>query len=231
MQKSKVPLCTWFWGAFLVTSLTPGMSALQFQKMLGRNPSKANKNPKAPADTVSEGDANDFCNKVSEKTGQIVRLPTEAEWEYACRAGTTTDWNTSASLSTSQANFAGAIGQTSAVGSYAANPWGLHDMHGNVFEWCLDSWDGSANYPAGPVSDPWVTSGPDRVLRGGGYGASSSGCRSASRLGNTPSYMANGVGFRAVLAPVLLGVENMAPLPAGTFQMGCEAARWSRSYR
>ena len=90
------------------------------------------------------------------------------------------------------------------VGSYAANAWGVHDMHGNVEEWCLDSWDGSANYPAAPVVDPYVNSGPYRVIRGGHRWRRSEDCRSAFR-DHMPTYLATGAtGFRVVLAPVLV---------------------------
>jgi formylglycine-generating enzyme required for sulfatase activity len=143
-------------------------------------------------------------------TGYQYRLPTEAEWEYCCRAGTTTEWNTGTSLSTSQANFAGGLanstytsGQTAMVSSYAPNGFGLHDMHGNVWEWCLDSF---AAYAPGPLTDPFVTGGAYRVIRGGSWGGYGSGsaafCRSAIRDYNTPGFADNLIGFRVVLAPV-----------------------------
>jgi len=131
-------------------------------------------------------------------------LPTEAEWEYVCQAGTTTDWNTGASLITSQANINNLLGQTTVVGSYAANPWGLFDTHGNVWEWCLDSWDGSANYPSSAVFDPYVSSGPNRVLRGGSWIDAADGCRSARRNNIIPSNSVYNLGFRIVLAPILV---------------------------
>jgi formylglycine-generating enzyme required for sulfatase activity len=137
--------------------------------------------------------------------GYQYRLPTEAEWEYVCRAGTTTEWNTGASLVCGQANFSGCgPGQTTVVGRYPANPWGLFDTHGNVWEWCLDSWDGSANYPSSAVSDPYVSSGPYRVFRGGGWGYIAVICRSALRNFNSPGGSSYDVGFRVVLAPVLV---------------------------
>ena len=85
-----------------------------------------------------------------------------------------------------------------------ANGFGLHDMHGNVWEWCLDSWDHSANYPAGGVTDPFVASGPDRVFRGGGWSYDSSGCRSALRGSVAAGLRFRSLGFRVVLAPVLV---------------------------
>ena len=141
--------------------------------------------------------------------GYQYRLPTEAEWEYCCRAGTTTAYNVGSSLSCGQANFYNGgycvpPGQTIVVGSYAANPWGLHDMHGNVWEWCLDWWDGSSNYPAGPVSDPYVTSGPFRIVRGGSWLYPSSYCRSGERFLFNPVLQNRILGFRVVLAPVLV---------------------------
>jgi formylglycine-generating enzyme required for sulfatase activity len=137
--------------------------------------------------------------------GYQYRLPTEAEWEYCCRAGTTTEWNLGNGIGCGQANvrFSGTacVGQTSAVGSYPANPWGLHDMHGNVAEWCLDAWDGSANYPAGPVSDPLVTTGTVRISRSGNWFRHQYESRSAYRAGG---YSGVGrQGFRVVLAPIL----------------------------
>jgi formylglycine-generating enzyme required for sulfatase activity len=137
-------------------------------------------------------------------------LPTEAEWEYACRTGTTTEFNTGASLFCSDARFyysyhsnSGCSGQwvPVSVGSYAPNAWGLYDMHGNVWEWCLDS---VANYPAGAVTDPFVTGGPFRVYRGGGWDSYSDLCRSAIRNYGGPGVADYRIGFRVVLAPVLV---------------------------
>ncbi len=130
------------------------------------------------------------------------RLPTEAEWEYACRAGTATPFNTGVYLNSSQANFNLNVGQTKPVGSYAPNPWGLYDMHGNVLEWCSD-WFGSyynslsssaKSNPRGP------TSGSYRVLRGGSWDSFGRGCRSAARRGdNEPSHRDPFIGFRLVV--------------------------------
>jgi formylglycine-generating enzyme required for sulfatase activity len=135
-------------------------------------------------------------------------LPTEAEWEYCCRAGTTTEWHTGTSLGTSQANFNGALanaayplGQTSVVGSYAPNAFGLRDMHGNAWGWCLDTFGPCA---LGPVADPFVSGGPLRSIRGGGWGNYWLDCRSAIRVGINPAFNYFGDGFRVVLAPILV---------------------------
>lgn len=184
----------------------------EYQALMGSNPSYWQA-PQRPVEQVSWGDAMSYCaaqNAIEAAAGRLpfgyqYRLPTEAEWEYACRAGTTTDWNTGASLATTQANFGSVFtGQTTLVGSYPANAWGLFDMHGNVFEWCLDGWDGSVNYPSTAVSDPYVPNGPYRVRRGGCWGNTADGCRSALRTNVDPSITFNGLGFRVVLAPILV---------------------------
>ena len=189
----------------------------EYQAVMGSNPSffqGANR----PVEQVTWNQAVAYCDALTVQeaaagrlpSGYEYRLPTEAEWEYCCRAGTTTEFHYGSALVCSQANFAysyhtssscSATG-TAVVGSYAANAWGLHDMHGNVWEWCLDSWDGSANYPAGSVSDPYVTSGPGRVIRGGGWSIISNYCRSAFRYWLDPDFAYFFLGFRVVCAPV-----------------------------
>jgi len=124
------------------------------------------------------------------------RLPTEAEWEYACRAGTTTAYNTVASITTVQANFYDTLGRTTPVGNYAANGWGLHDKHGNVWEWC---WDWYGSYPRNTQRDPaGASAGSDRVLRGGGWYSSVERVRSANRRFIAPSDWGYDTGFRLV---------------------------------
>ena len=140
------------------------------------------------------------------------RLPTEAEWEYACRGNTTTPFNTGNCLSDAQANYDWAFlystctntittypGTAQAVGTYAANAYGLHDMHGNVAEWCSDRYDA---YPTTPQTNPTgAASGSNRVIRGGGWYDSPRYCRSARRIYRSPSTYNSGLGFRVVLAP------------------------------
>ena len=125
-------------------------------------------------------------------------LPTEAQWEYACRAGTTTAYSFGDSISPSDANwnYGNDANQTKDVGQYSANPWGFFDMHGNVYEWTADWYN--ATYPTGnPVVDPTgPTSGTDRVLRGGAWTHEAAILRSARRYPNSSSYRSYTIGFR-----------------------------------
>ena len=139
-------------------------------------------------------------------------LPTEAQWEYACRAGTTTPFSTGNFLTNLQANYYWAYpynsgtntvttypGKTQTVGTYAANAYGLYDMHGNVLEWCAD-WYGT--YPTIAQTDPsGATTGSLRVFRGGGWGSYAQNCRSAYRNFINPNFYINYIGFRVVLVP------------------------------
>jgi hypothetical protein len=183
----------------------------EYQAVMSSNPS-AFQSPQRPVEQVSWNNAMSYCSALTATeaaagrvpAGYQYRLPTEAEWEYVCRAGTTTEWNTGASLTISQASFNNPSGgQTNVVGSYPANPWGVFDTHGNVWEWCLDSWDNSANYPSSVVSDSYVSVGPVRVIRGGSFFDSAAVCRSACRNSLFPVEFGT-VGFRVVLAPALV---------------------------
>jgi formylglycine-generating enzyme required for sulfatase activity len=176
--------------------------------MGGWNPSYF-KDGRSPVENVNWDYAVAFCKKLSERDGVRYRLPTEAEWEYACRAGTTTPFYTGETISTEQANYDGNYtygtgrkgafrAETAPVRSFPANPWGLHDMHGNVWEWC---YDGMRTYKGGESTDPQgpITPGSSRVLRGGVWGFDPSYCRSALRTGGGPAAAGNGNGFRVVV--------------------------------
>ncbi len=169
-----------------------------------------------PVVNVSWNDALAYCQALSKKRGKVYRLPTEAEWEYACRAGSRTPFNTGNNLTTGQANYDGNYPynnnpkgvycrKTVPVDSFAPNAWGLKNMHGNVWEWCRDWYD--ANYYAvckakGVVLDPENTvPGSYRVIRGGGWNYSAGTCRSAFRIDGTPVNRGNSVGFRPVFVP------------------------------
>jgi formylglycine-generating enzyme required for sulfatase activity len=154
------------------------------------------------------------------------RLPTEAQWEYACRAGTTTPFNTGDNLTTDQANYDGNypyknypkgeyLQRTQPVGSYPPNGWGLYDMHGNVWEWCDDWYDseyyeeckrqGTVENPVGPAT------GSYRVVRGGSWYDYAQGCRSAYRIYGTPGNRYYYLGFRLVFVPQLTGRSDDSP--------------------
>lgn len=156
----------------------------QYQAVMGNNPSyyRGSSWPNAsqrPVEQLTWFDALAYCNALSVQeaaagrlpTGYEYRLPTEAEWEYCCRAGTTTEFSVGDLLDCGQANILQywcSPSETFVVGSFPANPFGLHDMHGNVWEWCLDA---HASYLPGAVVDPYVpgASGPNRVIRGGSW--------------------------------------------------------------
>jgi formylglycine-generating enzyme required for sulfatase activity len=195
----------------------------EWREVMGNNPSWF-KGDSLPVETVSWYEAVEYCNKRSQREGLSpaytingtnvrwdrsangYRLPTEAEWEYACRAGTSGPFSTGNNITTSQANYDGdypynnnAKGtyreKTVNVGSFAANGWGLYDMHGNVWEWC---WDWKGNYASGTQTDPvGPSTGATRVKRGGSwyyFGARS--LRSANRASTDPSIRINYCGFR-----------------------------------
>ena len=185
----------------------------QYEQVMGKNPSHF-KGATLPVETVSYDDALAFCQKLSDlpaekAAGRKYRLPTEAEWEYCCRAGTSTPFHFGNELNGTQANCDGNnpygttkkgpyLEKTSPVGSYPANAWGLYDMHGNVWEWCQD-WYG--DYPKQSVTDP---RGPEVgsfcVNRGGSWIYEAALCRSAYRYWNDPSLRGSWLGFRLALS-------------------------------
>ena len=151
-----------------------------------------------PVEQVSALEADAFAEAVKKATGMPVRLPSEAEWEYACRAGTSTDYatgNGEEALKKTGWYDSNSGNKTHPVGKLAANPWGLFDMHGNVWEWCAD---GYGPYQSGDQIDPHVQSNEFRVLRGGGWFSGSAFCRAAFRYRGVPGYRYGFCGFRCV---------------------------------
>jgi formylglycine-generating enzyme required for sulfatase activity len=182
-----------------------------------------------PVENVSWLDAVEFCSRLSQRTGRTYALPSEAQWEYACRAGTTTPFHFGATLTPELANYDGnylyAEGpkgeyrkQTTPVGIFPANAWGLHEMHGNVLEWCLDPWH--VSYKGAPADGTaWLNTAESnnkqtiekgnksdseqqqKLLRGGSWGLIPGGCRSAYRYRTLPDDAIINVGFRVVCLP------------------------------
>ena len=153
---------------------------------------------KRPIINVSWHDAQDYCTWLREQTRRDYRLPSEAEWEYACRAGTQTPYYTGKKITKEQANFAGNVGKTTPVGSYPPNAFDLYDMHGNVWEWCQDAWH--ENYHHAPSDgSSWSDDGSEyRVLRGGSWNSSPSFARASVRGYSHPGYRNSDIGFRVL---------------------------------
>ena len=177
-----------------------------------------------PVEEVSWYDAVEFCDRLKKKTGLQYRLPSEAEWEYACRGGSNTPFHFGKTITTDLANYRGTDNEeykwsgsygdgpkgvyreeTTDVGSFdAPNAFGLHDMHGNVWEWCLDDWHG--NYEGAPTDGTaWLNNDNDnryqgKVLRGGSWYFIPEYCRSAFRFNLNPGHRSSYFGFRVVCA-------------------------------
>jgi formylglycine-generating enzyme required for sulfatase activity len=181
-----------------------------------------------PAERLNWDEAVEFCDRLTRLTRKPYRLPSEAEWEYACRAGTTTAFNLGPTIATDFANYRGVDddrgeqgvllgnygegpqgayrGKTIEMGEFFPNPFGLYDMHGNVWEWCADHWH--QNYDGAPIDgsvwlDPEADESGDRVIRGGSWTNSPQSCRSVSRFSVAPDYRNNSLGFRVLCRPVL----------------------------
>ncbi|GAX35757.1 bifunctional serine/threonine-protein kinase/formylglycine-generating enzyme family protein [Nodularia sp. NIES-3585] len=181
----------------------------QYQAIMGTNPAHF-KGDKRPVEQVSWDDAIEFCQKLSQKTGKIYRLPSEAEWEYACRAGTVTPFYFGETITTDLVNYYGNYpyasapkgeyrDQTTNVGNFPPNSFGLHDMHGNIFEWCQDIYNSS--YQGAPIDGtPWLDGSDSNIkpLRGGSWNSYAWNCRSAPRGRVGLAHRSYVVGFRLV---------------------------------
>ena len=182
----------------------------QYQAIIGKNPSNF-KGADCPVECVTWHDAVEFCERLSQHTKRTYRLPSEAEWEYACRAGTTTPFHFGPTISPKFANYDGTRvygdgfegeyrKKTTPVGSFkVANAFGLYDMHGNVREWCADH--RHDNYDGAPTDgSAWIEGGDGsyRVLRGGSWFLNPQFCRSASRVRLDPDLVGSSSGFRVV---------------------------------
>ncbi len=195
----RVTLSPFYMGKYPVTQA-------QWQAVMGSNPSNF-KGANRPVEQVSWDDAIEFCKKLSQKTGKKYRLPTEAEWEYACRAGTTTPFYFGETITPDLVNYNGnyPYGQapkdryrqeTTEVGSFLPNAFGLYDMHGNIWEWVADIYSNEGVY-IGEQTDPIYTgSGSRRVNRGGSWISSAQNCRSAGRDFFSPDNRNVFLGFR-----------------------------------
>jgi len=200
----------------------------EYERVMGTNPSYFSRGgggndrvsgldtSRFPVEMVLWEDAVEFCQRLStlpaeRSAGRKYRLPTEAEWEYACRAGTTTPFHFGSVLNGRQANHDGNLpygtsekgpylDRTTIVGNYSGNGFGLYDMHGNVWEWCAD-WYDADYYANSPADDPkGPMSGSRRVFRDGSWEADARSCRSAIR-GSGPARQLNCLGFRVALVP------------------------------
>ncbi|MBD2392374.1 SUMF1/EgtB/PvdO family nonheme iron enzyme [Aphanizomenon flos-aquae NRERC-008] len=158
-----------------------------------------------PVENVSWHDAQEFCARISKHTGKIYRLPSEAEWEYACRAKTTTPYYFGENITFDLANYSKFLfGKTTDLGKFPPNNFGLYDMHGNVWEWCEDGWH--ENYINAPIwpndSIPWISSNDVYVMRGGSWCSDDKICRSAYRHYSNPYDRCYDYGFRLVVSGV-----------------------------
>ncbi len=195
---------------------TTEVTQAQWEAVMGYNPSYFSECPTCPVEMVTWDDAQSYIAKMNQKGEGLYSLPTEAQWEYAARARSTTAFSDGAivELECGDDPNLDAIGWycynsdygTRPVGQKSPNAWGLHDMPGNVYEWCQD-WYGT--YPSGPVTDPaGPSSGYGRVARGGGWGADAKYCRSADRHGRDPGGYGSSLGFRLARDPMGLDSEE-----------------------
>ena len=205
----EVRLQSFYLGQYPITQAQWRVVAGYEQIGQGLNPDPSDfKGDNRPVENVSWEDAQEFCQRLSQRSGKDYRLPSEAQWEYTCRAETTTPFHYGEVIISKLANFDGNYtynngpkgqyrSQTTEVGVFPANDWGLHDMHGNVWEWCEDDWHG--NYEGAPIDgSAWVESdqkSTNRLLRGGSWDYAPGNCRSACRLNGSRVFRFS-LGFR-----------------------------------
>ncbi len=202
--QNRVKVQPFFMGKFQVTQaqwrLIASLSKSNLDLAnLNLNPDSSHfKGDELPVEMVSWEEAEEFCRRLSNARGKEYRLPSEAEWEYACRAGTTTQFHFGETITEKLANFGNNNSKTTSVGSFDPNAFGLYDMHGNVWEWCQDDW--YKNYKDAPTDGSKRTSGNSnkKVRRGGAWNNNSSYCRSASRDYYTSNDRNYNIGFRVV---------------------------------
>ncbi len=180
----------------------------EWEEVMGSSPLQAEgcEQSDCPVVNVNWLRIEQFAERLSARTGETFRLPTEAEWEYACRAGTRGPFSTGENLTTEQANYDGRYpyahnppgenrDRPTSVGTFPANPWGLHDMHGNVWEWTLDDY---CPYEDLSTTDPIGTCGALKVIRGGSWYFNAESARSALRYTHDPRHIGPSLGFRLV---------------------------------
>ncbi len=209
-----------FWmGKYAVTQEQwQAVAALsQVERSLNADPAHF-KGRKRPVECVSWEEAMEFCKRLSQRSKREYTLPSEAQWEYACRARTTAPFHFGPTITSDLANYRGTdwlyqgktysgnygkapkgafCEKTTEVGVFSANPFGLHDMHGNVWEWCLDDWHDS--YESAPTDgSAWVSSGEMKVLRGGSWDSNPANCRAAIRLRTSRDLRLGLIGFRVI---------------------------------
>jgi formylglycine-generating enzyme required for sulfatase activity len=200
----RVTIAPFYMSKYLITQC-------QYESVMGENPAKF-QGANHPVERVSWSDAVRFTEKLSDKTGKRYQLPSEAQWEYACRAGTTTPFSFGETLTTTLANYKGHVTyraeskgiyrkKTTEVGMFPPNRFGLYDMHGNLWEWVADGWHD--NYYGAPIDGrAWTEEQPplNCPVRGGGLYRPPSDCRSANRLKHSTDVRCQNIGFRIVLA-------------------------------
>lgn len=180
----------------------------QWEAIMNDNQAQKKGQAKQAMDSVSWTDAQKFCKYGGEKTGRVLRLPSEAEWEYACRAGTKTPWSTGEKLSADEAVFnwtklGGDLAEAEhpgIVGSKEPNAWGLYDMHGNVWEWCQDAFEQDyTKHPGTQVAVMAGTGEASYVYRGGCWRSGPEECRSAVRFAGSGELRSDVMGFRVAM--------------------------------